>query len=53
MSVSIEEFLGKDIKLVIMETFQEFLLKQSENEKTESVTKKSKISETKKRPWSP
>ena len=48
MSVSIEEFLGKDIKLVIMETFQEFLLKQSENEKTESVTKKSKISETKK-----
>lgn len=50
MKVSIEEFLGKDIKLVIMETFQEFLLKQSEckNEKTEAVTKKPKISETKK-----
>lgn len=50
MKVSVEEFLGKDIKLVIMETFQEFLLKQSEckNEKTEAATKKPKIAETKK-----
>ena len=37
MEIAIEEFLGKDIKLAIMETFQDFLLKVNEEaEKKES-----------------
>lgn len=46
MNLSIEELRGKDIKTVILDTFQEFLLNKEKHKKTvelKSESKKSKL----------
>ena len=49
MDTAIEEFLGKDIKLAIMETFQEFSLKGSDDKvkETEESPKKPAVKKSK------